>query len=111
MRQVSKKRQKQLQRYYREKSRAAEKARADGTYKCWFDNKKLHGNTDWHHKYGRDNDMIFEGRVFVRHNNHMLYHNGTYEQLSAQPWYENWLAKLKKEEPRLYYKEINRKDK
>lgn len=113
---VSEKQSKKLQDYEKGKREKEKQLRASGEWNCIFCGKPFGDSPcdGWHHLLGRDGDLVSDMRyIFPAHTRcHLfIYHYGTYELLSSQRWYPEFLDRIKAISPELYEKELNKENK
>jgi len=81
----------------------------NGTDFCFFCGKKMHERDNIHHLKGRTNDYLNDKEYFV--NAHQQchvedYHQSSWEQRIKQPWWSDFLARLKSKDTELHRKEM-----
>ena len=81
----------------------------NGTDFCFFCGKKMAHRDNIHHLKGRTNDYLNDKEWFVNAHNkcHVEdYHQSSWEQRIKQPWWEDFLIRLKSKSPELHRKEM-----
>jgi len=88
-------------------------AKKKGPIKCFFCNKIIKGEPDWHHLEGREENKLTDTSrlVFVHRKCHGKIHDLSYEMLSRLPCYESYLMRLKTVDELLYFKEYEKRNK
>jgi hypothetical protein len=80
-------------------------------FNCIFCGKKLTlEDNDPHHTNGRDGEMLLAKKYLTYSHRfcHTKYHYGTFDQLSKESWFNDFLMRLKEIDEDLYDKEINK---
>lgn len=76
--------------------------------RCFFCNKLMEYREDIHHILGRGKFLLEEEWWALAHREcHSIYH-GPADVLVSQPWFENFMRRLKKKSIKTYYKTIDR---
>ena len=91
-----------------------EQSVVDGTDFCFFCGEKMAQRDNIHHLKGRTNDYLNDKEWWV--NAHQQchvedYHQSSWEQRIKQPWWDNFMARLKSKSEELWRKEMNKGDK
>ena len=84
---------------------------AEGKNYCFFCGKKMEKREDFHHIRGRVRDNYLNREYIVpAHNDcHVWkYHQASIEQLMREPWYEEFMNRLREIDSQSYYKERNK---
>jgi hypothetical protein len=82
-----------------------------GRLYCYFCGKRIYEEPSLHHLIGRDDeDLLLENYWVLGHNKcHVFqYHSMSWEKI---PWWEDYLFRLKRDYPDLYYKELEKMEK
>jgi hypothetical protein len=110
----TKKRDKDERQYKNQARGFFDEAVKNGTNICVFCGKKVTIYEGLHHLKGRTNDYLLD-RVWWRtvHNKCHVedYHQASYGQISEQPWYNDFLLRIKEASEELWRKEIRKGEK
>ena len=109
----TKKRRKDEVIYHQNRSVFIERQREldpQGRIFCFFCGKEIYKQQDVHHMNGRDNDLLlFEQWWVLAHPScHFVYHNYSIHRIK---WFPEYLEKVKRIFPTLYFYELNKLDK
>jgi len=103
------------ERYYAVKAREFfDDAVKNKTNRCFFCDNWVTTFQGLHHIEGRDNNHLLDwDKVAIAHNKCHTddYHYAKYEDLSAQPWYNDFMSRLKEKSEKAYQKELRKRDK
>lgn len=103
------------EKYYKDEAREFfDESVKNGTNFCFFCGKKVETFQGLHHLGGRDGEKLldFNLTVIVHNDCHVYkYHQTTYEQRKEQPWWEDFLMRLKSRSEELWRKEMRIKEK
>jgi hypothetical protein len=85
----------------------------EGKLFCFISGYEITGRASWHHLYGRTGDWYLDkdGLVPTINKYHLMVHRMTVEKLEEQPWYSDYLIRLKNKDEALYNKQIGKKEK
>lgn len=113
---VSSKQRSKLIKYDKAKKEKEIRLKENNQWFCIFCGEYFNGDDkpDWHHTAGRDGDLVFDDKyIFPAHTycHIIIYHWGSYDLLSSQKWYNDFLQRLKEIDIKLYNKELKKKDK
>lgn len=110
---ISKKRAKERITYKQLFTKMDQEAKANNLYVCFFCGKGINGIANHHHLRGRENSMLNEPQYLVlAHNDcHLGYHRMTVDQLKQQPWFDEWMDRLRIKDPESYSKELRKREK
>jgi len=84
------------------------------TNRCFFCGDWVKTFQGLHHIEGRDNDHLLDwDKIVIAHNKCHTddYHYAKYEDLSAQPWYDDFMSRLKEKSEKAYQEELRKRDK
>src|SRR5512133_944882 len=78
----------------------------EGKDYCFFSGQEIKGRISFHHFKGRAGKYYTDKRylVPVLNDPHLEYHRMTVEQLKGQPWFEEWMERLKNKDIESYQK-------
>jgi hypothetical protein len=100
------------ERQYKDQAREFfDNAVKEGTNLCFFCGKKVTKFEGLHHLKGRTNDYLLDRLWWVTVHNFChtaCYHQMDYEHRSQQPWWAEFLQRLRLKSEELYQKEINK---
>ena len=110
----SKKRKLEGKTYKQIKDELRAEMKAEGTYNCFFCGKPMEDEKGFHHCKGRDGSYLTDRKYLKPAHNqcHVWdYHQARVKDLILQPWYGEFLNRLKELDIDLYRKEINKQNK
>ncbi len=103
------------ERTYKEQAREFfDDAVNNGTNQCYFCGEEVKTFQGLHHLKGRTNDYLIDKEWWgVVHNDcHVWkYHQASYEQRIKEPWWSDFMMRLKSKSPELHRKEIAKGEK
>ena len=88
-------------------------AKETGQYVCFFSGEPIVGKADHHHLLGRDGDLFADRNLIVlaKREHHRAWHDKGLEYCSQQPWWDDFLIRLKMKSEYLYGKVIDKLNK
>ena len=110
----SKKRKEEGKTYKQIKDELRTEMIANGNYNCFFCGKPMEDEKGFHHCKGRDGSYLTDRKYLKPAHNqcHVWdYHQARVKDLILQPWYGEFLNRLKELDIDLYRKEIKKQDK
>jgi hypothetical protein len=103
------------ERHYKDQAKEFfDEAVKNGTNICVFCGKKVTTYQGLHHLKGRTNDYLLDREWWrtVHNKCHVEdYHQANYEQRSTQPWYQDFLMRIKSASDELWRKELKKAEK
>ena len=113
---ISDKQAKKLQLYEQGKREKEKQLKEQNQWCCIFCGQsfKEDDSIDWHHMFGRNGDLVYDMRfVFPSHTycHISIYHGSSYDVLSSQRWYSEFLERCKEIDIKIYQKELRKRDK
>jgi hypothetical protein len=106
----SKKRKKEHLTYLKQIEMFKEESIANNTYVCFFCGKKAYDGIDGylcvHHLVGRVGDYYLDKETWVWAHNlcHNKFHFSTTEDLIQEPWWDDFMSRLKDKNTEVYHK-------
>jgi hypothetical protein len=106
----SKKRKEESKTYVQVKTELRDAMVAKGTYNCFFSGLPMGNHFEFHHLKGRDGQLYIDPKYLVPalRKYHDDYHHLNIELLLKEPWYLEFLSKLKAIDPKLYETELKK---
>jgi len=113
---VESSKRKEEKKYYKDHCRDLEmeiREQNDGKIFCFFTDKEINETISWHHLRGRTGKFYIDKEWLVPALNdyHLEFHFATIDYLLAQPWYSEFMEKLKKKDYHSYCKQKRKEEK